>query len=536
MDWVTPRGCGAEKNMKKMPTTSLPTAASDTATSDTAAPIIVAPDASGTHVAETHTFGASVPTSAKSGSAGTHVFGSGTPASDTPVAGVVTPNVAAPNADGKAWWRSLFSRFVPDPTERDVDKTSVRLVWFSATGVLLLFLWAAVAEIDQTARGLGQVVPSQRVQLVQNLEGGIVQEITVREGQQVEKNAIVMRIDNESADSQYREALVRSLEHEASIARFEALITGAEPQYPPSVMENPDLIHRQNALLHAAREQNTAELHVLALQVESIKRALAEQKEAQKQRRTSLALTEKERSLALPALKARAYAELDFLNIEQRLQALKADLAVFEHSIPRMETAAQEAQERLRLRKAEIQSEYRQRLNEVQVQFLSLRELITAADDKVKRTVMRSPVKGIVKAIYVNTVGGVVAPGVTVMEVVPMDDSFIIEARFSPADIAFLYPGQKALVRITAYDFSVYGGVEGKVENISADTLQNKQGDTYYQVKVRTNSTHMRHGGENLPILVGMMAEVDILTGKKTILDYLLKPLLKAQQRALRER
>ncbi len=430
----------------------------------------------------------------------------------------------------------LAHRFVPDDSEKDISSSSVRLVWMSAAAVIILLIWAGFAELDQIARGIGQIVPSQRVQLIQNLEGGIVQAILVREGQIVEKNDIVMRIENESADSQYREALVRTVEHEATIARLEALIAGDSPAYAQSVLAMPELVKRQNDMLRAARTQIETELSVLALKVESTQRELEEQREAKTQSLTSLALVEKQRNLALPALRAKAYSELEFLDIEQRLQSLKADLAGLEHSIPRLEAVAEEAKARLQLRKDALEVEYREQLNEVQVQLLSLRELITAGGDKVQRTEMRSPVRGIVKAIYANTVGGVVAPGATVMEIVPLDDSLIIEARFSPSDIAFLYPGQGALVRITAYDFSVYGGMKATVENISADTLQGQQGETFYQVKVRTEQAHLEHAGQSLPIMAGMMAEVDVLTGKKSILDYLLKPLLKAQQRAFRER
>ncbi len=434
--------------------------------------------------------------------------------------------------------KSFFSNFsfAAQGLDKNVSKNSVRLVWYSAACVLILLIWAAFAEIDKTARGIGQVVPSQRVQLIQNLEGGIIQEVPVREGQIIDKDSIVMRIENESAGSQYREALVRILEHEATIARLEALIADKEVQYPASVMAEPKLITRQNALLRADRTQRNAELDVLALQVEAKKRELAEKKEMKTQSLASLALMQKQVDLALPALKTKAYSELQFLDLQQRLQTIKSDLAALEHSIPRLEAETKEAEERLRLRKAELESEYQLELNEIQIKLLSLRELITAGDDKVRRTEMRSPVRGVVKAIYASTVGGVVAPGATVMEIVPLGDSLIIEAKFSPADIAFLYPGQESQVRLTAYDFSIYGGLKAKVETISADTLENQQGDTFYKVKVRTTDAHLAHGDENLPIMAGMMAEVDILTGKQTILNYLLKPLIKAQQRAFRER
>ncbi len=420
--------------------------------------------------------------------------------------------------------------------EKGASMSSVRLVWFSLLSVAILIVWAGFASLDQIARGQGQVVPSQRVQLMQNLEGGIVQEIPVREGQVVEKDSVIMRIDNETAGSQYREALVRSLELSASIARLDALIKGTDPQYPTQVLENKELVQRQNELLQAARKKNRSESQVLKLQSETKQREADEQKELKKQAETSIKIVQRQRDLALPALRAKAYSEVQFLDIEARLQALKTELAGFTHSIPRLEAAAKEAGERFVLHEAELESAYRKELNEFQTQYLSLAELLSAGDDRVKRTEMRSPVRGVVKAIYANTVGGVVAPGATVMEIVPLDDSLIIEAKFSPADIAFIYPGQKAKIRVSAYDFSIYGGMDATVETIGADTMQNERGETYYKVKVRTNRAHLSYGDENLPIIAGMTTEVDVLTGKKTVLDYLLKPLLKAQQRALRER
>ncbi len=420
--------------------------------------------------------------------------------------------------------------------EKKASLSSVRLVWFSALAVTILLIWAGFASIDQMARGQGQVVPSQRVQLMQNLEGGIVEEIPVHEGQVVEKGAVILRIDNEAAGSQYREALIRSLELSASTSRLEALIAGGEAKYSQEVLKKAELVQRQNDLLTSMRKQNETELQVLALQGETRQREADEKKELKKQTEASIKIVQRQRDLALPALRAKAYSEVQFLEIEQKLQNLNTEIAGFEHSIPRLEAAAKEAKERHNLRQAELINSYRKELNEIQTQYLSLTELLSAGDDRVKRTEMRSPVRGVVKAIYANTVGGVVAPGATVMEIVPLDDSLIIEAKFSPADIAFIYPGQKATVRVSAYDFSIYGGMQAVVENISADTLQNQKGETFYKVKVRTTSAHLSHGGEELPIMAGMITEVDVITGKKTVLDYLLKPLLKAQQRALRER
>ncbi len=430
-----------------------------------------------------------------------------------------------------------FISKVDDIEEKQVSLSSIRLVWFSCLAVVLLLLWASFAYVDQIARGMGQVVPSQKVQLMQNLEGGIVQEISVREGQIVEQNDVIMRIDNELAGSQYREGLIRILELEANMSMLEALLSQEdEIKFTEKVLENRELMQRQSEMLLSIVKQSEAEAKVLLLQAQTSLSKAEEQKEAQKQLQASLKLVEKQRDLALKALKADAFPELQYLDIEQELQSLKADLAGLEHSIPRLEAEAREAEQRLNVHKAELENKYRKELNEDKLQYLSLTELLSAGDDKVKRTEMRSPVRGIVKAIYAHTVGGVVAPGATVMEIVPLDDSLIIEAKFSPADIAFLYPGQKANVRVTAYDFSVYGGLEATVDTISADTLQNQQGETFYKVSLLTKTSHLEHSGEELPIMAGMITEVDVLIGKKTIMDYLLKPLLKAQQRAFRER
>ncbi len=434
------------------------------------------------------------------------------------------------------FFTKFFGRFKPENGEIEASKRSSILLWLTAISILIFIVWASLAELDQTVRGLGQVVPSQRIQQIQNLEGGIVQEISVQEGQLVEKDQIVMRIDNEAAGSQYRENLIRSIEYAASITRLEALINNVAPIYSARVMEFPDLVKRQNDLLTVARSKQESELQVLALQSDSKKREANEQKENKKQLLASLALIEKQRELALKALNAKAYSEIDFLEIEQKIQSIKAELAALEHSIPRLEVAALEAEERQAFRKAELETISRSELNEFQIQLLSLTELLTAGGDRVKRTEMRSPVKGVVNSILANTVGGVVAPGATVMEIVPFDDALIIEAKISPADIAFIYPGQKAKVRLTAYDFSIYGGVDATVENISADTLETPEGETFYQVKIVTSNPYLNDKNEELPIMAGMTAEVDIITGKKTIMDYLLKPLLKTQQRAFRER
>ena len=418
---------------------------------------------------------------------------------------------------------------------RGVSIRSVRLVWITFASLFFLFLWAAFANLDVIVRGSGQVVPSQRVQQLQNLEGGILREILVYEGQSVEQGDLLARIDNESAGSQYREAMVRSLDHQASIARLQALIDDAEPLYPPEVLVNSSLVTRHTNILNAMRAQLNSELNVLELQADARKHEAAELEARKKHLASGLKIAQEQRRLAAKALAEKAYSALDFLNLEQRVLDLDMEITALEHSIPRLHIEAQEMQERITQLKAENTSQNSQEIGEIQARLVSLQELLKAGSDKVRRTEMHSPVRGIIKRIYTSTVGGVVAPGATIMDIVPIDESLIIEARFSPADIGFLYPGLKAIVRLTAYDFAIYGSMEARVEQISADTLENSQGEVFYNVKVRTTHSTLNNQGENLPIMAGMQAEVDVMTGKKTVLNYILKPLLKVRDRAFRE-
>jgi adhesin transport system membrane fusion protein len=195
-----------------------------------------------------------------------------------------------------------------------------------------------------------------------------------------------------------------------------------------------------------------------------------------------------------------------------------------------------EAEQRMAFREAELNAAIVDEINKRRSEISTLRETLSAGGDRVTRTELRSPVRGTVRQIYISTLGGVVKPGESIMDIVPLDDTLLVEARIRPSDVAFLRPGQKAMVKISAYDFSIYGGLEGRLEQISADTIEDKRGDLFYQVRIRTENTAIVYRGEELPIIPGMMATADIMIGKKSILDYILKPVLKARQNALREK
>lgn len=416
-----------------------------------------------------------------------------------------------------------------------------RFAYIMSMAILLFFIlfvvWAKLAVLDEVTRGFGRVIPSRRVQEIQNLEGGILQELYVHEGQEVKKGDILCRLSNEQAASFYRDAQSKAMEHKAAIARLVAEADGTEPVFSEEIMrEEPQLAEDQMRIFKAQKEQMAIEIGLLEDQYEQKQQEVNEMISRRRQLLKSLEVAKKQRDITKPLVEKQIHSELDYLRLEQTVVQLTGDVESLTLGIPRVKRAAKEAAGRIQQARAEYRAKALEEINTRRLELKSIEENLTSSGDRVTRTDVRSPVKGIVKHIMINTLGGVVRPGESIMEIVPLDDTLLVEAEVKPSDIAFLHPGQTAKVKITAYDFSIYGGLEGTVENISADTIADDRGESYYLVKVRTQQNAMLYRGERLPIIPGMTASVDILTGKKSVLDYLLKPLLKAKQNALRER
>lgn len=359
--------------------------------------------------------------------------------------------------------------------------------------VVALLVWAAWAPIDEVTHAEGSVVGSRRTQSVSNLEGGILQAVLVREGEVVEKGQVVAQLENVMAESSYRDALYKLVEHRLAIMRLEA-------QY--------------------AQRQSE----------------VAEQLARKKQLDGSLVLETEQRDTAKRLLQRNNYSRMDYLGLEQKIIQTQGEIDMLAAAIPKTQAMMDEARQRIGSRVAEEQLAISQEINKRRTELGSVRESLTAGGDRVTRTEVRSPVRGSVKQILVNTVGGVVKPGEAIMDIVPMDESLLVEVRVRPQDVAFLRPGQDVMIKVSAYDFSIYGGLPGKLESISADTIEDKKGDFYYLVKVRTGETAIRRNDEILPIIPGMIVVADIIIGKKTVLDYILKPVMKARQNALTER
>lgn len=434
--------------------------------------------------------------------------------------------------------------------------------WLSV-GVFLFFAafigWASVAMLDEVTHADGQVIASSRTQIIQNLEGGILRSVEVYEGQIVEKGSVLARLDNEMAESSLRDMLFKAMENLTSISRLRAVVQSGEGKEAPSLVWPEDLkawlekgtgytlseeqleqgrrlTEVQDETFDVQMRQRTSELQVLCDQSVQRRHEVDEQKARREQLTKSLSLIRQQIAIAAPLLEKRSYSRVQYLELQERSVQTKGELDTLEVSIPRAEAAASEAEHRIALRRAELDAALMDEINKRSIELASLRESLSAGSDRVTRTELRAPVRGTVKQIYINTVGGVVKPGESIMEIVPLNDTLLVEARVRPQDVAFLHPGQKAMVKVSAYDFSIYGGLDGVLEQISADTIEDKRGEFYYLVKVRTPRTAIEHNGESLPIMPGMMTTVDILTGKKTVLDYLLKPILKAKQNALREK
>lgn len=405
-------------------------------------------------------------------------------------------------------------------------------------GFFLVFaVWANWAAVAEVTRGEARVIPSRQVQVVQNLEGGIVAAMLVREGEIVAEGQVLMRIDNVRAASDYREKRFRYLALLAAATRLQAEIEGIEPAFPAEVAaEAPELAHDEIAMLRSRREKLDIELDIVRQQAEQRQQELGELRSRLAQVERSYRLASEEWELTRQAGRQGFVPKADLLRLQRTVNDLYGELEQAQLAVPRAEAALAEALRRIDSAASSFRAAAQAELNAHRAEMASLREIVSAGEDRVRRTEVRSPVHGTIKTIRTNTIGGVVQPGADLIEIVPLEDTLLVEAQIRPADIAFLRPGLPATVKITAYDFAIYGGLKSVVEDISADTIVNERGEGFYRVRVRTERGHLGTEAQPLRIIPGMTAEVDVLTGEKTVMAYLLKPILRTRDRALTER
>ncbi|MEY3123624.1 MAG: hypothetical protein RLZZ573_144 [Pseudomonadota bacterium] len=409
------------------------------------------------------------------------------------------------------------------------------VVWLSLGALMILILWAAFAVLDEVTRGEGKVIPSKQIQVLQSLDGGIVSEILVKEGQSVKAGDLLLKVDPTRMVSSLRENRSQYLSLLAKAARLRALADGARFVPPPEVQkEAPEIIEQERALYASRRAELDATMGVGRQQASQRSQELISAKARREQASQSYSLTARELEMTRPLTKTGAVSDVELLRLERDVARYRGERDSANSDIPRLESSVLEAGRKIQEIDLTFRNIARSELSEANAKLNALSEGSTALEDRVNQTEIRSPVNGTVKQLKINTVGGVVQPGKDVIELVPSDDALLLEARVLPKDIAFLRPGQKAVVKFTAYDFSTYGGLDATLEHIGADSVVDEKGNAYFLVRVRTLSSTI--GTQQFPIIPGMVAEVDILTGKKSVLSYLLKPILRAKAKAMTER
>ncbi|RUU13635.1 HlyD family type I secretion periplasmic adaptor subunit [Mesorhizobium sp. USDA-HM6] len=401
--------------------------------------------------------------------------------------------------------------------------------------------WASFAEVDEIARGDGKVIPASKTQIIQASEAGVVQEIAVKIGQTVKKNDLIIRLDNTGNTSSLGEEQAKARALQARIARLKFEQSGnLEGAFPcPSDIQKvaPEICDNEQKLLVARRDNFQVKLSVLKSRLDQREKELDEATANSDRLSKSLAVSDQETALVESMVKKGLMARTEQIRVEREQTDLRGQLNLAGETIKKSKAAITEAQLQVDELGLQLQQEALSDLTQALADLSVVDETIRGATDKVARTDIRSPVDGIVNTLDVNTLGAFVQPGAVVAGIVPTSETLLVEARVSPRDVAFIQPDQDALIKVTAYDFSIFGGIEGKVSNITADSLvDQKTGEPYYQVRVATEKSTLQRNGKSYSIIPGMICSVDIKTGRKTILNYLLKPINKARQEAMSER
>lgn len=437
-----------------------------------------------------------------------------------------------------------FSNDVRAAMEMRTPRTS-RMLLMTVTGLLVVFLlWAHFAVLDEVKRGNGKVVPSRQTQVVQSLEGGIISELLIQEGAIVKKDQPLARIEDTNFAAQFGEIRERRSAMAARVVRLEAETAGkTSVEFPEELTRlAPRAVQTERSVFDAHMRKLAQDIDVIAQQEYQKKKEIDELRASETRFSETLTLLTRETLLTRRLYEQKVVPEIEMLRSDRQATDMRGQLAVVQATIVKTEAAVKEAQSRLLNVTAAFRATAEDDLAKSRGDLAVLDENIKSAQDRVRRTELRSPVYGIVNKLNVTTIGAVVAPGASVMEIVPLEDTLLVEGRIRPQDIAFIRPNHEAVVKLSAYDSSVYGSLHGRVERISADTItdekgdKNERGETFYRVMVRTEKNHLGTAEQPLPIIPGMVATVEILTGKKSVLDYLVKPARMLRDEAFRER
>ena len=429
------------------------------------------------------------------------------------------------------------------------------IIWVMAAFLLSFIVWAYFAALEQITSGMGKVIPSSQVQIIQSLDGGVLQDLFVQEGMRVTKGQPIARIDDtrfrsylseqkQEVDS-LRSNIIRLRAELASILignnnnwKLQIQINKKVPSYPEDLNVNAKLMVKRQQAEYSGRLDNLGnQLAIQSQQIQQREQEIAELLSKIKTLEISHLLATKELTLTKPLAEKNIVSKIELYKLERSVNELKGELSAIRLLSPKLTSIFQESILHRRETALTYRAEARAHLNELQNKLSKINEAQVGTQDKVTKALILSPVVGTIKTIHINTLGGVVKSGEIIAEIVPTEDKLMVEAKIKPSDIGFIYPGLPAVVKITAYDFARYGGLAGTVEHISADTTQDEEGNNFYLIRVQTAVSSIKNkNNELMPIIPGMMAQVDVITGKRTVLEYIINPILRANQVALRER
>jgi adhesin transport system membrane fusion protein len=411
------------------------------------------------------------------------------------------------------------------------------LGWIIMTLLTAMTIWAYFAELEEVTIAIGEVVPQGQVKVIQHLEGGIIEKLHVREGDVVKAGDPLVQLDLTASGTKREELAVRLDALLITRARLSAEANGKKPIFPEDVSKRrPEILASERGAYKARQSELGSGMKVLRQQVLQREQGVAEMRAHRDSLTRDLELTREEFAMSTSLLEDKLTPKIEHLKLQREVEEIKGQLKTLDAGIPRAKAAFAEARERLIEERLKFRRIAQDDLGKVAVAIAQTRETLAQATDEVLRTEIRSPIDGIVKSTRYHTIGGVVRPGEALMEIVPTEDRLVIEARLNPTDVGYVRVGQPAVVKITTYDFVRYGGLDAEVIYLSPDSNTDDSGQTFFRVIARTEKNYLGVDAEDLPIAPGMEATIDIHTGSKSVLTYLVKPVLKLKNEAFRER
>lgn len=421
-----------------------------------------------------------------------------------------------------------------------LEQTTLRskmFLWILILTVVVGIFWMDRTKLDEVVKGDGKIVPSGRIKSIQNLEGGIVKEIMVKEGDSVKKGQPLLKIEDIFFSSSHEKNRLKYNELYAKLLRLKAEAF-SKPFIIPKNMDSDlfELVSKENNLYESNLLQLEKSLAVGRAQIVQHRVKFSELQESTEELKEAMDLVQQQININLPLIERRIVSEVDFLKLKQEKNHVQQEITKTRHALETIKSVIEEAENTLAGTKLAFENRAKEELNSIDAELRRIKESQLALKDKVRRTLVVSPVNGVVKNMYVNTIGGVVHPGREIMDILPTGDTLIVEVRIHPKDIAFIYPDQRAIIKVTAYDFSVFGGLNGRIVRISPDSTTEADGKTYYNVWIETDRNYLGTKDSPLKLIPGMVVYSDIVTGKKSILDYILGPLFKTTENSLKER